>query len=43
MLPSTCTLADDEKLTGISNEKIAEIVARDVVEGQFLVNGRLTR
>ena len=35
--------AVDDKLVGISDEKIAEMVKRDLVENQFLTNGRLTR
>ena len=31
------------KRKGISNEDIREVVRRDVVEGQFLTNGKLTR
>ena len=33
----------DEKMIGISNEKLKEIVRKDVVENQYLCNGRLTR
>jgi len=40
---SPAAFATEEKLTNISNEKIAEMVKADVVEGQFLANGRLTR
>ena len=32
-----------EKLRGLSNEAIADIVRNDVVKGQFLTNGVLTR
>ena len=32
-----------EKLRGLSNEAIADIVRNDVVKGQFLTNGILTR
>lgn len=33
----------DEKLIGISNEKLKEIVKKDIVENQYLCNGKLTR
>lgn len=35
--------ADDGKLMNLSNEKIAQMVKADLVDGQFLTNGRLTR
>ena len=35
--------AQDDKLTGLSNEAIADLVRKDLVDNQFLVNGRLTR
>lgn len=40
---SPTAFAAEEKLTNLSNEKIAEMIKADVVEGQFLANGRLTR
>jgi hypothetical protein len=40
---SSADAADDGKLRNLPNEKIAEMVRADVVEGQFLANGRLTR
>ena len=32
-----------EKLRKLNNEKLKELVAKDIVEGQFLVTGQLTR
>lgn len=36
------SLAED-KLERLSNDKIADIVKRDIIQNQFLTNGRLTR
>ena len=35
--------AVEEKLLKLENEKLKEIIKKDVVENQFLCNGRLTR
>jgi hypothetical protein len=34
---------ESKKLTGISNEELAKLVEKDVVQNQFMVTGQLTR
>ena len=43
IVPPAAAADGGEKLRGISDDKIAEMVKRDLVDGQFLTNGRLTR
>ncbi|CAB9511552.1 expressed unknown protein [Seminavis robusta] len=40
---STKTNAAEEKLLNLSNDKLKEIIQKDVVEKQYLCNGQLTR